>query len=62
MCQTDVVCIAQETYFLILCGLVVVICIVASILSPPFNDPEGDEERKAKRDRITPKRKRPKDE
>ena len=60
-CPAGWVCISQEVYCLVLLGLIVCICILANILSPPMNDPMGDEEQKAKQRRITPPRKRTKD-
>ena len=61
-CPAGLVCIEQSLYCLVLLGLVMCICIIASILSPPFNDPEGDEEQKAKQRKLTPEHKRVKDE
>jgi hypothetical protein len=52
------ICVPQELYCLVLLGLVTCIGIVASILSPPFNDPNGDEEQKARKRRLAPERKR----
>mgnify|MGYP001609689707 FL=1 len=60
-CPAGLVCIDQSLYCLVLAGLIVCICIITSILSPPFNDPEGDEEQKAKQRKLTPERKRPPD-
>jgi len=41
-----------------LLGLVTCIGIIASILSPPFNDPNGDEEQNARKRKLMPKHKK----
>ena len=61
MCPVLFVCVPQELYCLVLLGLSVCIAIIAGILSPPMDDPMGDEEQKAKKRKMTPERKRPPD-